>query len=91
MCARSRRAGAGKVNRLFYTQGTAGTTDLTITCKVNGTIVLTLLITANHLAPFSITWASGSSFTVFAGHVIEWVITGGSGAADIAIALDIGG
>ena len=83
--------GGGKYNRIFYTQGTAGSTDLTITCKVNGTTVLTLVITASHTTPFSITWASGAAFTVFPGQVVEWTLSGGTGAADIAIAIDVGG
>ena len=83
--------GAGKVNKVFYTQGTAGTTDLTITLKVNGTQVVSFLITANHVGIQTTTWASGSSFAVFPGHVLEWSISGGTGAADIAIGLDIGG
>lgn len=83
--------GAGKVNRIFYTQGTAGTSDLTIICKVNGTTALTLLITAGHTTVQTTTWASGAAFPVFASQVIEWTISGGTGAADIAIAVDVGG
>ena len=83
--------GAGKVNKVYYSQGTAGTTDLTITVKVAGTLVLTLLITASHVGIQTTTWASGSSFSLFAGQLVEWSLSGGSGAADIAVALDIGG
>ena len=83
--------GAGKVNKISYTQGTAGTTDMTITLKVAGTLVLTLLVTANHVGIQTTTWASGSSFAVFPNQLIEWNVTGGTGAADVAVALDIGG
>ena len=83
--------GAGKVNKVYYTQGTAGTTDLIITLKVAGTLVLTLLITANHVGIQTTTWASNSWFSVYPNQVLEWAISGGTGAADIAIALDIAG
>ena len=83
--------GGGKCNRVFFSQGTAGTTDLTITCKVNGTQVVQFGVTASHTTLNATTWASGTSFPVFAGQVIEWTLSGGSGAADIAIAIDVGG
>ena len=82
--------GAGRVNRYAYSQKTAGTTDMTITLAVAGTTVLTLTIRANQVGVYQAS-PSTPSFPVFPGQVIEWTITGGSGAADVAVALDIGG
>ncbi|MCW6510998.1 SGNH/GDSL hydrolase family protein [Lichenifustis flavocetrariae] len=83
--------GAGKVNKVYCTLGTAGTTDLTVTLKVNGTTVVTFTITANHLGLSSTSWAAGASFWIFQGQTIEWDLSGGTGCADLAIVLDVGG
>ena len=83
--------GAGKVNRLYYSQKTAGTSDMTLTLAVAGTTVLTLVVTASHVGPQTTTWATPSYFYIFPGQLIEWTISGGTGATDVAIALDIGG
>ena len=82
--------GAGKVNRYAYSQKTTGTTDMTITFSVAGTVVLTFTIRANQVGVYSVS-PSSFSFPVFPGQVLEWAISGGTGAADVALALDIGG
>ena len=85
--------GAGKLNRYFFTQKTAGTSDMTITLSIAGSVVLTFTITANHVAPQTVVYTNSPSnyVSVFQNQVIEWAISGGAGAGDVAIALDIGG
>lgn len=82
--------GAGKVNRVFSRLGTAGSSATTVVLKVNGTTVATFTI-ASGATQATTSWASGSSFPAFVGQQVEWTVTAGTGAADLAIALDVGG
>ena len=83
--------GAGTVNRIYALLGTAGTATTTVVLKVNGTQVVSFTFNTGQTQIGSITWATASYFSIVQGQSIEWDITAGAGAADLAVVFDVGG
>ena len=83
--------GAGKVNRVYALLGTAGTSATTVVLKVNGATVVTFVFNIGQTQIGTTTWATPSYFSIVQGQSIEWDITAGTGAADLALVCDVGG
>ncbi len=83
--------GAGKVNRVYALLGTAGTSATTVVLKVNGSTVVTFVFNIGQTQIGTTTWATPSFFSIVQGQSIEWDITAGTGAADLALVCDVGG